>query len=321
MPSLPASEPPGVSIVVPVYNSADTLSPLVAGFSAAMDSTGRPYEVILVDDGSTDASWETIVALSRADPRIRGLSLMRNYGQHNALLAGIRAARQPVTVTLDADLQHPPEAIPDLIEELDRGHDVVYGTPLHPQHGWWRNLITHQVRLALRSAMGIEIANYVSAFRAFRTELRDGFAGFSGPYVVVDVLLSWSTTRFGVVKITHAARREGRSSYSFRKLVVLTLTIVTAFSTRPLRIASLVGFTFTLLGFALLLFVVGRYVIEGESVPGFPFLASVIALFSGAQLFTLGLIGEYLARMHTRVMEQPSYAVRSEVAGPHAARD
>jgi undecaprenyl-phosphate 4-deoxy-4-formamido-L-arabinose transferase len=158
----------------------------------------------------------------------------------------------------------------------------------------------------------------VSAFRAFRTELRDAFASYNAPYISIDVLLSWGTTRFGSVPVSHSARAAGRSSYNFARLANHALNVMTGFSTRPLRFASLVGLAFTLFGGVVLVVVLATYLIEGGSVPGFPFLASLIAIFSGAQLLTLGIIGEYLARMHLRVMDRPSFTVREEVGvGAH----
>jgi glycosyltransferase involved in cell wall biosynthesis len=302
-----------VSIVVPVYNSAPGLSTLMARIVPVMEKIGVDFEVVLVNDGSRDASWDQIVALSDQYPHLRGINLMRNYGQHNALLAGVRKARGEVVVTLDDDLQNPPEEIPRLLAKLAEGHDVVYGTPQHEQHGLWRDVASQVTKLALQSAMGAESARKVSAFRAFRTGLREGFASYRGPFVSIDVLLTWSTTRFASIEVKHDARQLGVSNYTFRKLVTHALNMTTGFSTLPLQLASMAGFAFTLFGFGVLAYVLGRLLIEGQSVPGFPFLASVIAIFSGAQLFALGIIGEYLARMHFRMMDRPPYATRDEV--------
>jgi glycosyltransferase involved in cell wall biosynthesis len=239
---------------------------------------------------------------------------MRNYGQHNALLAGIRAARGDAIVTIDDDLQHPPEEIPRLLEALDRGSDVVYGTPITMPHSPLRNLASWLTKLTVQTAMGAETARRVSAFRAFRTGLREAFAGYRSPFVSIDVMLTWSTTRFSAVAVEHRPRAVGASQYTVRALVRHGLTMITGFSTLPLRLASLIGFSFTLLGLAVLSFVVGRYLVQGGSVPGFPFIASIIAIFAGAQLFALGIIGEYLARMHVRLMDRPPYSIAETTA-------
>jgi undecaprenyl-phosphate 4-deoxy-4-formamido-L-arabinose transferase len=301
----------GVSVVVPVYNGAATLPELVRRVDEAL--AGSDYELVLVNDGSADRSWESIAELARTNPRVRGLDLMRNYGQHNALLAGIRAARGSAVVTIDDDLQNPPEEIPKLLARLEDGADVVYGTAATRRYGFWRGIGTRLSQFALRMTIGNDIAGRVGAFRAFRADLRGAFAAFEGPYVSVDVLLNWGAARYDFVPVEHAQRSEGRSSYSFGRLATHALNVLTGFSTRPLRIASLVGLAFTLFGVAILVLVVVRYFVEGDTVPGFPFLASIIAIFSGVQLLTLGVIGEYLARMHVRVMDRPAYAVRQEV--------
>ncbi len=298
------------SVVVPVYNSESTLKELLSRLAQVLPVFSRDYEAILINDGSRDNSWNMICQLVHEYPWARGINLMRNYGQHNALLCGIRAAKNEVIITIDDDLQHPPEEIQKLLLKMYEGFDVVYGTPMKEQHSLWRDLASQVSKLALRSVMGAETARYVSAFRVFRTQLRDAFANYQGPFPSIDVLLTWGTTRFTAVPVQHNPRKAGMSNYTFRKLVVHALNMMTGFSTLPLQIASLTGFVFTLFGFIVLTYVLGRYVIQGGSVPGFPFLASIISIFSGAQLFALGIIGEYLARMHFRMMERPPYVVR-----------
>jgi glycosyltransferase involved in cell wall biosynthesis len=303
-----------ISTVVPAYNSELSLPELVRRLQTVLDAAATEYEVILVDDGSRDGTWRVIEGLARDHSRVRGVHLMRNYGQHNAVLCGIRLARCDLTVTIDDDLQHPPEEIPKLLDKLSEDDDVVYGTPSQEQHGLWRDVATQVTKFALQSSMGAPIARRAGAFRLFRTKLRDAFAGYDGPFVSIDVLLTWGTSRFTAVEVVHEPRRLGVSHYTFRKLVVHALNMVTGFSTWPLQVASLIGFLFTAVGTAALVFVVARYLIQGGSVPGFSFLASMIAIFSGAQLFSLGIIGEYLARMHLRTMQHPTYAVREFTA-------
>jgi undecaprenyl-phosphate 4-deoxy-4-formamido-L-arabinose transferase len=305
--------PGAVSVVVPVYNSEGSLAQLVTRLEAVLDASGSTHEIILVNDGSRDRSWEVIGSLAASRRSVRGINLMRNYGQHNALLCGIRAARYDVTVTIDDDLQNPPEEIPKLLDELERGYDVVYGTPAAEAHGLLRDLASRMTKVALQSTMGAQTARRVSAFRAIRTPTRDAFAAYRSPFVSIDVLLTWGTSQFSAVVVEHHPRSIGGSNYTLRKLVTHALNMTTGFSTLPLQVASVAGFAFMFFGIGVLLYVVGRYLLQGTTVQGFPFLASVIAIFSGVQLFALGMIGEYLARMHFRMMERPSYAVRQEI--------
>jgi undecaprenyl-phosphate 4-deoxy-4-formamido-L-arabinose transferase len=181
-----------------------------------------------------------------------------------------------------------------------------------------RNLMSKLTKRAMSSAMGIANIRDISAFRAFRTRLREASANYQSPTLLFDVLLSWGTTRFGSVKVNHEPRLIGQSNYTFVKLFNQALLILTGFSTAPLRVASFVGFGFTLFGMAVLVYALVRYFIGG-ALPGFPFLASIIALFSGAQLFSLGLIGEYLARIFSRTMERPTYVVSDTVGHPSDA--
>jgi glycosyltransferase involved in cell wall biosynthesis len=303
---------PGVSVVVPVYNSETTLEGLVAGLARVLPAAAPAFEAILVNDGSRDKSGPAADALAARYPWVRAIQLSRNYGQHNATLCGVRAARYDVIVTMDDDLQHPPETIPLLLAKLQEGFDVVYGTPEKEAHGIFRNLASGITKIALQSAMGIETARGASALRAFRTQARNAFEDYRSPFVSIDVLLTWATTRFAAIRVPHAERPEGVSNYTFGALVRHAVNMMTGFSTAPLQLASLVGFSFTLFGGLVLLWVVGRYLVTGEKVAGFPFLASIIAIFAGAQLFALGIIGEYLARMHFRSMERPAYVVRSD---------
>ena len=301
-----------ISVVTPVYNGEASVGELCRRLAEVLPRISAQHEVILVNDGSRDRSWETISELCSQFPVVRGLNLMRNYGQHNALLCGIRAAKYDLVVTMDDDLQHPPEEIPRLLARLEEGFDVVYGAPKAEQNGPVRALASRITRLALSAAVGSEVAKNVSAFRVFRTQLREAFAAYQSPFVSIDVLLTWATTRFGATTVAFQPRHSGSSNYTFTKLVRHALDMMTGFSTAPLQLASLIGFSCTLFGLAVFIYVFVRFCLEG-SVPGFPFLASIIAIFSGAQLFALGVIGEYLARMHFRSMKRPAYVVRTTI--------
>ena len=305
---------PTLSVVVPVYNSEQSLRELASVLATTLPQLADGYELLLVNDGSRDRSWAVIQELVRDYPWVRGFDLMRNYGQHNALLCGIRNAQYELIATIDDDLQHPPSELRPLLDKLNEGYDVVYGTPRKQQHGFWRDMASEMTKLALQSSMGVDVARNVSAFRLFRTPLRAGFVDYRGSFINIDVLLTWSTTRFAAIPVRHDERKFGASNYSFRKLVTHALNMITGFSVVPLQVASLIGYAFTLFGFVVLAYVIGRYLLEGGVVPGFPFLASIIAIFSGAQLFALGIIGEYLARMHFRLLDRPSYLVRSQTS-------
>lgn len=310
-----------ISIVVPVYNAQATLTELVTRLAAVAPALADRYEIVLVNDGSSDRSWPIIEELAARFDFVVGINLMRNYGQHNAVLCGVRAAAGDLIATIDDDLQNPPEELPALVKKIDEGFDVVYGTPVQQRHGFLRLLASRITKLALSSVMGAETARYVSPFRVFRAQTRDAFAAFRSPLISIDILLTWGTTRFAAVPVRHDPRAEGESNYTWGRLITHAVNMVTGFSTMPLQFASLLGFAFTLVGVGILAFVMGRYLIQGSTVPGFPFLASIMAIFFGVELFALGVIGEYLARMHFRTLEQPPYVVRERAGGARPAAD
>lgn len=298
-----------ISVVVPVYNSENSLTELTERIYSTL-SDKHDFELLYIDDGSKDSSWETIEKLVSTYPKIRGFKLGRNFGQHNALLCGIREAKGELIVTIDDDLQHAPEDIPKLIEKINDGFDVVYGTPVKPSHNPLRYFSSKITKLALKKAMGASVASQISAFRAFKADLREAFKNFNAPNVIIDVLLTWATNKFSTINVHHSTRLHGRSGYSTMKLIKHALNMMTGFTTRPLKLATLIGFLFSIFGIVIFVYVLIRWLIEGSIVPGFPFLASIISIFSGAQLVALGIIGEYLARMHVHSTKQPSFLIK-----------
>lgn len=297
-----------ISVVIPVYNGQETITPLVERLGSVLKERTGAFEVILVCDGSPDDSWRVIEGLARQYGWVRGVELMRNYGQHNALLCGIRAARHEVIVTMDDDLQHPPEEIPVLMAKLEEGYDVVFGIPKKMPHNWWRNLTSVITKKVAGAIMGYKSINDISSYRIFRTRIRAAFENYRGPDLLLDVLLTWGTNRFGVVPVEEMPRTVGKSNYNLIRLIKMALTLLTGYTTVPLRFASILGFAFTVFGLLVLIYVLVTYFALG-SIPGFSFLASAVIIFSGVQLFALGIIGEYLARIFERSHGRPTYQI------------
>lgn len=308
----PRLAPSSVSVIVPVYNGEATLDELNERIKAVLAPIVEDFEIILVNDGSHDSSWELISRLAEQNQNIRGLNLMHNYGQHNALLVGIQGAQYEIIVTIDDDLQHPPEEIPKLLSKLSQGFDVVYGRPATRSHSAWRNISSKILKSVLKIVLGAKMGEQSSAFRAFRSILRRSFENFSDAQLSIDVLLSWGAARVTHILVDHHERPVGKSGYSFRKLMLLAFNMLTGYSTLPLRIASVVGLTTSLCGISMFLYVVIRRLLQTTYVPGFAFIASEIALFAGLQLFAIGVIGEYVARLHFRTMGKPPYVIREE---------
>ena len=312
-----------VSIVIPCYRSEQTLDPLVdAIFTALAEpdaaSVVSEFEVVLVVDGSADGTADIANALAAKRPEVRAIELRRNYGQHNALLAGIARAKHEVVVTMDDDLQHLPDQIPALLAPLARGDaDLVYGVPLQEEHGFWRSTASRTVKRGLAMA-GVPKAEDVSAFRAFWTAQREGFTHIEDPYVSLDVMLSWTTTSISRVVVQMDQRPIGTSSYSVRALVRHSINMITGYSNVPLRVVAWLGGVCALIGAVLGAVVIWKFAAGDTTVAGFTTIAAMVAVFSGAQMLSLGIIGEYLGRLHTRSTGKPTFLVKTDSANPRA---
>jgi glycosyltransferase involved in cell wall biosynthesis len=299
-----------VSVVVPCYRSAGTLPRLVEELMQVLPDATAAFEILLVVDGSPDDTWEVASQLSNKYPETRAMRLARNYGQHNALIAGVRNARYEVVVTMDDDLQHPADQVPVLLAALTDDLDLVYGVPVEEEHGFFRSLASRLVKSTMASALDVHSARSISAFRAFRTFLRDGFEGLDGPHASVDVALSWSTTRIAEARVRMADRAQGESNYTTSLLMKHALTMLTGYSTKPLRLVGYLGFLCALFGVLLFGLIIYKYAVGATTVAGFTTIASMVALFSGAQMLAIGVLGEYVGRLHSDSMGRPTYVVR-----------
>lgn len=313
-----------VTVVIPCYRSRESLPLLVEQLHKSLGPGGEAgtdaYEIVLVVDGSPDDTYAVARALERESEVVRAILLRRNYGQHNALLAGIVRARHPVVVTMDDDLQHRPDQLGRLLEPLDDPLvDLVYGVPDTEEHGVLRSFASRSVKSAL-AVSGVDNARDVSAFRAFRADLRDGFAHAADPFASVDVMLSWTTTGVRRVPVVMDKRVHGESAYGFGRLARHAFTMVTGYSTVPLKVVSWLGLLCGVVGLGLLVTVLVSFATGRTTVAGFTTLASMIALFSAAQMLSIGVLGEYVGRMHFRGMQRPTYLVRvdGQATGPRA---
>lgn len=299
-----------LSIVVPVYNSADTLSRLLDRLTKAIESITASYEIILVDDGSRDDSWGVIQSLRASySGHLVAIQLMRNYGQHNALMCGLGVARGEYVVTMDDDLQNPPEEIPKLLAAITRHDlDLVYGCPSSRSHAAWRNLgssiVWHFYRTVFRNPV------IPTPFRIMRHQLARSVMFYDLNFTYLDGLLAWCTSRIGGVEVEHHVRAHGTSGYSLGKLLSLALNLYTNFSLIPLQIVSGLGFVTAASGFFVGMFYLIQYFASSIAVPGFASTIVAILVLGGAQLLALGVIGEYLGRLHLNVNRKPQYVVR-----------
>lgn len=300
-----------VSIVVPVYGGSAALPELCHRLDATLQAAGLDYEVILVDDRGQTEAWGVIRALAAKHARVRGLRLGRNFGQHAATICGIAQARGEWIVTMDDDLEHPPESIPALLAAGDDDHPLVYGVFQKRTHAAYRNLSSELMRRLLKRAFPDLNEDYCS-FRAIHAPLAkqlDRF-GLNRPYI--DGMLSWLTSSTRSVKVPHEQRQHGESTYTMRKLISHAANIFVTFSYMPLRIATFGGAGLAVLSFLYLLYVIYGRLSGSITDPGYASLMSVILFACGIQLLILGVVGEYVGRLMGATFRRPVYIIDCE---------
>lgn len=301
-----------VSVVVPVYGGEKTLATLVERVAAVLQDASWTYEIWLICDQPRDRSWEVAAGLAEGRSDTHAIRLMRNFGQHPATLLGIRRARGATIVTMDEDLQHAPEDIPALVRESREHGAIAYGLAEELKHAWWRNATSRVAKWFIARYFRFGDAKRISAFRAFPESARIAFAHYHGERVAIDVLLSWSGLPLRPFTCQYAPRAEGESGYTVRKLVRYLSDLLLGYTTAPLRIASWLGLLAVVIAAFVGLYVFINWMRVGSAVPGFAFLAISLAAFSGIQLLSLGIMGEYIGRLYFNSLSKPQYVVAEE---------
>jgi len=301
-----------LSIVIPVYRSESILPALAQRLQQALQPLyGDLFEVILVNDCSPDRSWNAMTALAATYPWLKAVNLRKNVGQHNAIMAGLRLASGRYIVTMDDDLQHSPDDVPELLRALGESHDVCYAAFRSKRHALWKRLGSKFNDLVANRLLGKPKGLYLSPFKAMVSGIRDEVVKFTGPHVYLDGLILSSTSRITTIEIEHHERLDGQSGYSLRKSISLWLKMATSFSLIPLRIASMTGIAFSMLGFVLALaFIIQRFTINAMPIGWSSLMVSAMIL-GGIQLLALGIIGEYVGRVLLHVNGRPQAIVES----------
>ncbi len=305
-------EKPYLSIVVPVYNEEGNLPELLRRLSPAVASIGRPYEIVLVNDGSRDRSSEILRAAAEHDPHLVVVDFNRNYGQHAAIFGGFEASQGDVVVTLDADLQNPPEEIPKLVAKIEEGYDVVGSVRVHRRDPLYRRLASKFVNRMTAMATGVQMSDYGCMLRAYRRAVGETLSRSTEISTFIPVLADMFAGRVAEVPVAHAERAAGESKYSLWKLVRLQFDLMTSFTLLPLRATMVAGFVIALLAvLAGVVLLVGRVLLGPEwAVSGVFTLFGVVFFFLGAEMLAIGLLGEYVGRIYTEVRRRPRYVVR-----------
>lgn len=302
-----------VSVVVPVYGSQNTLQPLVERLCSALDKCGREYELLFINDDSPDDAWRVLQSLhAKYGDRMVAIQLTRNFGQHNAIMCGLHEVRGRYVVTMDDDLQHPPEEIPRLLAAIEHSDlDVIYGRYKCKKHQRWRNLGSSIVNWAFRRVFGLSVE--FTSFRIIRREIVDAALGYELNFTFIDGLLAWNTRRIGELEVEHSERRDGRSGYNLRKLILLSINLLTNFSILPLQLATLLGFVSANVGFGVGAYYLWRALMNQIAVPGYASTISAVLFLGGVQLLAIGIIGEYVGRLHLNVNRKPQYRIRNKL--------
>jgi undecaprenyl-phosphate 4-deoxy-4-formamido-L-arabinose transferase len=309
------SEIRSIDLVIPVFNEEANLPHLLDRLKADLEPLSASWRVIFVDDGSRDRSWQLISEAAKADARIQGIRLGRNYGQHAAIFAGFARCDADAVVTLDADLQNPPSEIPRLLAALDEGYDVVGGWRQQRQDSAFRRTASYWMNRLISKATGVPLRDYGCMLRAYRMDVVRMMRESGEISSYIPALANCFTDRMTEIPVAHAEREAGESRYTFPKLIRLLLDLLTGFSMFPLRALSTFGVTMALggIGFAALLLLL-RFAFGAEwAGEGVFSLFAVLFVFVGAQFLAFGLLGEYIGRIYDEVRRRPQYVVRAEV--------
>jgi len=316
---LPLSEPmpaPEISVVIPVFNEEDNLRELGERLIRTLTAMGRPYEIIFVDDGSTDRSWQLLTDLNEQYPQyIRALQFHRNFGQHQAIFAGFQAARGRVMVTLDADLQNPPEEIPRLVAKLDEGYDTVGGWRENRQDSIFRRLPSQLVNYVMSRVTGVNLRDYGCMLRAYRREVVDSINQCQESSSFIPALANLFSHRVAEIPVDHAERERGKSKYGLIKLLRLNFDLMTGFSNLPIHMVGFMGVAIALLGLFFGLFLFIRRIFVGPEVGGLFTLFAILFVFVGLNTLGLALIGAYVGRIYREVRHRPRFVIR-QTLGP-----
>ncbi|HEY2797944.1 MAG TPA: glycosyltransferase [Thermoanaerobaculia bacterium] len=300
-----------VSVVIPVYNEEGNLPELLPRLAAVMDATGHPYELVFVDDGSSDGSLAFLKDAARRRPdRVRVLELARNFGQHQAILAAFQNVTGDVVVTLDADLQNPPEEIPKLLAKVDEGYDVVGGVRLDRQDSALRRLASALVNRVTVAITRLRLTDFGCMLRAYSREVVEEINRCDEGSTFIPALAQSFARKPTEVEVAHAARRHGESAYSLYRLVRLNFDLMTGFSLVPLQAFGLLGTLVAFGGIAFGIFLFVRRLIHGAEVEGVFTLFAILFTLLGVAMAGLGIVGEYVGRIYQQVRGRPRFRVR-----------
>ncbi len=301
---------PYLSVVIPVFNEQENLRALHQELSPVLKNIGKPYEVIYIDDGSTDKSLEILRELQTTDSSIIVIEFSRNFGQHSAIFAGFDQSHGDIVVTLDADLQNPPEAIPSLIKAIESGYDVVGGWREDRQDSWFRKMASKIVNKIISWSTGVKLRDYGCMLRAYRRSIVQQICKCSEISSFIPALANTFARSIAEIEVPHRDRTQGTSKYSLTRLIRLNFDLMTGFSLFPIQAISTFGLLTAIGGVAFSIFLFIRRLIIGPEAEGLFTLFAILFAFIGIMILALGIIGEYVGRIYNEVRKRPRFVVR-----------
>jgi undecaprenyl-phosphate 4-deoxy-4-formamido-L-arabinose transferase len=306
-----ASARPDISVVIPIYNEADNIAVLHRRLAQTVASMGRSYEVWYVDDGSTDGSLELLRVIAQSDAHVGVIELTRNFGQHAAVLAGFAAAQGEIVVTLDGDLQNPPEEIPRLVAKVDEGYEVVGGWREDRQDPLFRRAASDVINRLTSLTVGVKMNDYGCMLRAYRRSVVRQIIDCDERSSFIPALANSLAKKTAEIEVQHADRWSGHSKYGLLKLLRLSFDLITGFSLLPIQMMSIAGILVSLVGTGFGVFLLVRRYFVGPESEGVFTLFAILFVFIGILIFAVGLVGEYVGRIYLEVRRRPTYRIRA----------
>ena len=300
------------SVVVPVYNSEDSLYELCQRISQVFNGIGRTYEIILVDDSSADNSWQIMKELKKKDKNIKIIQLMKNFGQHNAVICGFHHVTGKYVITIDDDLQNPPEEIPKLINKIKEGFDVVIGAQEVKQDSIFKNLGSFFIRYLNTKIFNKPKDLKLSSFRIITRAVVDEIKILKTPYPYISGMILSLTRNLANVTVKHDKRKYGSSTYNITKLIKLAFNLIINYSSLPLKFFTFIGIIVSAASFCMGLYFILKKLIVGIPVPGWTSVVFLLSFFNGLLLIILSIIGEYLARIINEVSNCQQFVIREK---------
>lgn len=306
------ADKPYISVLVPVLNEEESLPELHTRLQASLAGINKPYEIIYINDGSTDRTEQILEAFHQEDSRVKVIEFNRNYGQHMALFAGFDYAGGEIVVTIDADLQNPPEEIPRLVAKAEEGYEVVATYRKNRRDSLFRKLPSYIVNRITAKLVGVRLKDYGCMLRAYRRNIVDYMNMCPESSSFIPALANTFAKKITEIEVGHEERKKGTSKYSPFKLFRLNFDLMTNFSLLPIQFISMLGVVIAFIGLAFAMFLMVRRVIMGPEGEGTFTLIGILFFFIGVQIFALGVIGEYIGRIYQEVRRRPRYIVKKE---------